>query len=84
MQGYWSQSCGDCGTLRLPINAGLVTFGRSQGSRPCGHRGSNDSGDPMIDNSPLPSQGEIGTQILRALVGKLMVKGVLSQDDPGP
>lgn len=35
----------------------------------------------MIDESPLPSQGEIDTQILRALVRKLMVKGILSQDD---
>ncbi len=35
----------------------------------------------MVAASPKPSQGEIDTQILRALVRKLMGNGVLSQDD---
>lgn len=35
----------------------------------------------MASVSPKPSQGEIDTQILRALVRKLMGNGVLSQDD---
>ncbi len=35
----------------------------------------------MVSGSPMPSQGEIDTQILRALVRKLMGNGVLSQDD---
>ncbi len=35
----------------------------------------------MIAGSPKLSQGEIDTQILRALVRKLMGNGVLSQDD---
>ncbi len=35
----------------------------------------------MVAVSPKPSQSAIDTQILRALVRKLMGNGILSQDD---